>query len=282
MPEDQLMERFEDYLLQQIFLLQPGRVRDAMEYALMGSGKRVRPRLLFAVLQAYGQNPETGFAPAAAIEMIHTYSLIHDDLPAMDNDDLRRGRPSTHKAFDEATAILAGDALLTQAFGMLFQTPADPAVLGEMSQLLCDYAGVNGMIYGQELDIKAEQDDQVDLSEIEIYKTGKLLSLPLLFGALLADGRQDLDTWKEAGALLGKEFQIQDDLLDVLKSAEELGKSNSDEANGKLTYVSRMGIEPARKEVIRLHQNILDLLEGLDIQPASLQQQMDFLLHRQY
>lgn len=151
------MQRFEAYLEALQTSYRPSRTRDAMFYSLLAGGKRVRPRLLLALLKGYGKEESLGYPCAAAIEMIHTYSLIHDDLPAMDDDDLRRGRPTCHIAFDEATAILAGDALLSEAFGIVMKSECSAEIRGRLVELLSAYAGVDGMILGQTLDIAAER-----------------------------------------------------------------------------------------------------------------------------
>lgn len=273
MPETQLLEEFEAYLQDQVRSNTPSRVSEAMEYSLCAGGKRLRPRLLFAALESYGLDPKTGFPAAAAVEMIHTYSLIHDDLPAMDNDDLRRGRPTCHKAFDEATAILAGDGLLSQAFSTLLQTETQPGILCAMVNTLSTKAGASGMIYGQNLDMVPEErhgSDQEKLRDIDVYKTGQLLQLPLVLAALLAHKPQDVPRWNCIGAWWGLQFQYQDDLLDVLADPDETGKSSSDEENDKLTAVRVFGIDQAQKEIDSLEQKIREQLLAMDIQAGPV------------
>lgn len=283
MNQTERMQAFESFLQQSVQDPRHSRTAAAMEYALMGPGKRVRPRLLFAVLQDYGVDPEKGFPAAAAIEMIHTYSLIHDDLPAMDNDDLRRGRPTCHKAFDEACAILAGDGLLTQAFSEILKSDCSASQKNELVQLLSDYAGVYGMIYGQELDMQADENiqDMAVLQNIEAYKTGCLLTLPMLAACVLADHREDMPVWEQIGKTLGYQFQIQDDILDVEKSALELGKSNSDAANQKLTAVTLMGLDKAKKEVEKCYEEMQQQLEMLHLQNGHCAALLDWLLARE-
>ena len=204
------MPDFEAYLRSLQEEGRPSRTRDAMFYSLLGGGKRVRPRLLFAALQGYGLNEESGYPCAAAIEMIHTYSLIHDDLPAMDDDTLRRGRKTCHIAFDEASAILAGDGLLTDAFGIVLRSPCDDARKVKLVSLLSEYSGSNGMILGQTLDIAAEAMQELDraqLEEIHLHKTGCLLTLPLLCAAVLAGHEEDLPILKQIGSLIGLSFR---------------------------------------------------------------------------
>ena len=276
------MKDFEDYLLKEVRALRPSKTREAMEYSLMAGGKRIRPRLLFAALKDYGLNPKIGFPAGAAIEMVHTYSLIHDDLPAMDNDDLRRGKPTCHKAFDEATAILAGDGLLTLAFGEILKTPvsADQKVM--LSAALSNYSGASGMIYGQDLDMAAEsgRPDAHMLAEIDRYKTGQLIILPLVMACIIAERMEDLHLMKQIGEQLGIAFQIQDDLLDVLATQEELGKSSSDVRNDKLTAVSLMGIEGAAAKVEQLKQEIYQKLHEILPNSTEIVSVFDALFQR--
>ncbi|MBR2768477.1 MAG: polyprenyl synthetase family protein [Solobacterium sp.] len=232
------------------------RVRDAMEYSLMAGGKRIRPTLLFEVLKGYGKDEEIGIPFARALEMIHTYSLIHDDLPAMDNDDLRRGRPTNHIQFDEATAILAGDGLLTEAFHLCALSKEEPSRVLKAIAILAEMAGPSGMIYGQCLDIgESQQDTFEDIRKVHLYKTGCLLSAPLMIGAVLA-GKDDAEAeaWHEVGNLIGLAFQIQDDILDITATAEELGKTNSDSRNNKVTSVSLLGEKEARRLMHDLYE----------------------------
>ena len=190
--------------------------------------------------------------------MIHTYSLIHDDLPAMDNDDLRRGRLTCHKQFDEATAILAGDGLLTYAFDVASSSTADPSIVVKCIQVLAQCAGSNGMVLGQDLDMNESNTSDWDyVRKVHKYKTGCLLSAPLMMGALLA-GKNDetVRQWHEIGISLGLAFQIQDDILDVELSSEEFGKSNSDEKNDKKTSVSLLGLEQSKELMISEYEKV--------------------------
>lgn len=264
-----ILPDFEQYLQESISNGIPGQVREAMTYSLMAGGKRVRPALLFAALKGYGLDPKAGFPAASAIEMIHTYSLIHDDLPAMDNDDYRRGRPSCHKAFGEANAILAGDALLTQAFDQIASCDnpdINPEQKVKLIHYLSDYSGAQGMVYGQELDIAADETDRdlEDLWQIQRYKTGKLLTLPFIMAAVMAGREEDIPLWMQAGEALGLEFQVQDDILDVEKSAAELGKSNSDAENEKCTAVTILGLDGAKAKVNELNDILMDTLDKLE------------------
>lgn len=251
---------FEQLLNEKLDKVTDSRVRDAMRYSLTAGGKRIRPTLLYLVLEGYGEDPALGNETACALEMIHTYSLIHDDLPAMDNDDLRRGRPTNHKQFDEATAILAGDGLLTEAFACAAETRASADKVLKCICMLAQSAGPSGMVYGQCLDINEDKNvmNFEDIRKVYKYKTGCLLSVPLAMASVLA-GRDEETTkqWEQIGFDLGLAFQIQDDILDVTATAEELGKSNSDERNDKVTSVTTLGMDEARRLMNSLYEDCL-------------------------
>jgi farnesyl diphosphate synthase len=243
-----------------------------MRYAVLSEGKRVRPTLAYAAAKAIGLPAERVDAGAAAVELIHAYSLIHDDLPAMDDDDLRRGRPSCHKAFDEATAILAGDALQTLAFGVLADDKSQDSSDGARVQMiaaLARAAGSIGMAGGQALDLESEgrELDLVMLENIHIHKTGALIRASVQMAAL-ADPGLDPD---QAAALdhyakcIGLAFQIQDDLLDVEGDTDVIGKkSGADAAHDKATYPSLMGIGPAHEAANDLIRDALESLNRFD------------------
>lgn len=250
--------RIEKVLEEKIDELADSKVKEAMRYSLIAPGKRVRPNLLYEVVKGYGLLESVADEFACAIEMIHTYSLIHDDLPAMDNDDLRRGRLTCHKQFDEATAILAGDGLLTYAFDVASSSTADPSIVVKCIQVLAQCAGSNGMVLGQDLDMNESNSSDWDyVRKVHKYKTGCLLSAPLMMGALLA-GKNDeiVRQWHEIGISLGLAFQIQDDILDVELSSEEFGKSNSDEKNNKKTSVSLLGLEQSKELMISEYEKV--------------------------
>ncbi len=278
------MPDFESYLSHCLDTLEHSRVQEAMQYSLMAGGKRVRPRLLLAVLRAYGLEETIGYPVAAAIEMIHTYSLIHDDLPAMDNDTLRRGMPTCHVKYGEDVAILAGDALLTQAFHTAAACTCRAEVLVEILKRLSDFSGANGMILGQIKDLEGEANPGIDhagLQDIHYYKTGRLLSLPLVCAALIAERNEDIAVWEHIGADTGLSFQIQDDILDVTSTVEELGKNiNSDAENDKTTYVTLMGIEAAQKEADVYYQRALAQLATLPLDAAPVRKLFDQLMKR--
>ena len=259
------MNKFENYLNAKIDLLTPSVTREAMRYSLLAGGKRLRPQMVFSVIEGYHLNNEIGYDYAAALEMIHTYSLIHDDLPAMDNDDLRRGKPTCHKQFDEATAILAGDGLLTYAFEVLAKADLPHNALAV--QILAKCAGSSGMVLGQTLDM--HEDSRVDykaLEDIYKYKTGCLFSAALMLGALASNKVDDktLSTWDSIGTKIGIAFQIQDDLLDVRMDSAALGKSNSDVRNEKVTAVSLLGEEQAEKLMNELYAECDKMLSNIE------------------
>jgi geranylgeranyl pyrophosphate synthase len=229
------------------------RLREAMRYSVLGGGKRLRPTLVYATGTALGAAPEALDDPAAAVELIHVYSLVHDDLPAMDDDDLRRGRPSCHRAFDEATAILAGDALQALAFELL-AAPADSAEATRrltMSRLLARGIGTAGMAGGQAIDLESvgRQLDLTALQTMHRLKTGALIETSVLMGAAAAGVLEGPthDALREYGAAIGLAFQIQDDILDVTGTTASIGKvAGADAAHAKPTYTSLMGLDGAR------------------------------------
>lgn len=229
----------------------PDRLRAAMRYSLLAGGKRVRPVLCLSCAALCGGAEDAVLPFAASIEMIHTYSLIHDDLPAMDNDDLRRGKPSNHKAFDEATAILAGDALLTDAFAFMAGTALPPVQVLRAVVTLAEAAGAPGMVGGQVLDMIHTGEGTISLAELRrmhAMKTGALIRAACVSGAQLA-GASEAQTaaLSSYGAALGAAFQIADDILDVTADTATLGKpAGSDAAQGKMTYPALLGLEQSR------------------------------------
>ncbi len=277
------MRDFEELLSSRINTVTDSTVREAMAYSLLSGGKRIRPRLLYETLEGYGCDPSLGDHMACAIEMIHTYSLIHDDLPAMDNDDLRRGRPTCHKQFDEATAILAGDGLLTQAFREAALTEADPAAVLHASAVLAEMAGPDGMVYGQCLDMAEESGTTgwEELKKVHKYKTGCLLSAPLMIAAVLSGHEEEKDLWHEIGDLIGLAFQVQDDVLDLISTPEELGKSNSDDRNGKVTAAVLFGVEKAEKMMHALYEEACGKIRSVPgFDPSKLTELLEQLRYR--
>ena len=227
---------------------------EAMRYATLGGGKRMRPFLVLQSAGLFGVGHSSAMRAAMAIEMVHCYSLVHDDLPAMDDDDLRRGRPTVHKQFDEATAILAGDALLTRAFRVLADpaTHGDPMVRSELVLVLAEAAGAAGMVGGQMLDLMAEKTplDIGGITRLQRLKTGALIAFSAEAGAILGKAPMPARLALRAYAHdLGLAFQIADDLLDAEGSTEEVGKrTGKDAARGKATFVSLLGAERARSQ----------------------------------
>ena len=249
---DDLREQVDEYLQQLRFSDGPATegLEEAMLYSLLAGGKRIRPVLALATAAALGEAPEGVMPLAAALEMVHSYSLIHDDLPAMDDDDLRRGKPSCHVAFGEDVAILAGDALYAEAFRLILaEQQGDPRRILLASAELAAATGVNGMVGGQYLDVEgAAADGPEGLREIHSRKTGQLINASVECVCLL-HGLEDeaLLAYRKFAGELGVLFQIVDDILDVTGSDQELGKpSGSDERQGKRTYVSEFGLEQAK------------------------------------
>lgn len=230
------------------------RVHEAMRYAVFNGGKRLRPFLVLETAKLFNVSESAALSVAAAIEMVHCYSLVHDDLPAMDDDDLRRGQPTCHKKFDEATAILAGDALLTKAFEVLAlsRSHSDPAVRCELVWELAVASGGHGMVGGQMMDLWAEnhQLDVSGITRLQQLKTGKLIDFSCQAGGILGKAsRQVRQALRAYAHDLGLAFQITDDLLDVEGSLEEVGKAVQKDANaGKATFVSLLGVERARAQ----------------------------------
>jgi geranylgeranyl diphosphate synthase type II len=222
---------------------------EAMRYSLLAGGKRVRPVLALATARALGADPERFLPAACAIELIHTYSLIHDDLPAMDDDDLRRGKPTSHKRFGEDVAILAGDGLFAEAVRLFCEQPGDPARVLAALRELAAATGVDGMVGGQYVDVIGAELDAAGLRQLHALKTGRLISASVCVVPIL-DGTDESETmiYRRFADELGVLFQIVDDILDVTESDERLGKPHgSDERHGKLTYVSLFGLDRARE-----------------------------------
>lgn len=230
----------------------PEKLLEAMRHSSLEGGKRLRPFLVMECAALFGVKPEDAINPATALECIHCYSLVHDDLPAMDDDDLRRGKPTTHKAFDEATAILAGDALLTLAFDILSreETHPDPAIRIELVKLFAQNAGLGGMVGGQVLDLAAESANPTadEISTLQSMKTGALLRCACEAGAVLGGASNiEQEALREFGNHVGKAFQLADDILDVTSDAETMGKqTGKDAGKGKGTLVKLYGLEKAR------------------------------------
>jgi farnesyl diphosphate synthase len=281
--------RLTDAALQRLLIVPLGleaRVYDAMRYSALAPGKRLRPFLVLASANLFGVAVRCALQVAAAVEMVHAYSLVHDDLPAMDNSDLRRGRPTCHMQFDEATAVLAGDGLLTAAFEVLAHpdTHGDPAVRCELVSELATAAGAAGMVGGQMIDLIAE-DQNLDIGAItrlQRMKTGALIAFSCEAGAILAKAPSELRTALRGYAHdLGLAFQIADDLLDVEGSAAETGKPvGADAAAGKATFVSILGVERARAQAELLASQAVAHLELFEQRAELLGEAARFVIAR--
>lgn len=263
-------------------------VIEAMNYGLTAGGKRLRPLLMLEVYRLYGGSGDEIESFMAALEMIHTYSLVHDDLPAMDNDEYRRGRKTTHIVYGEAMGILAGDGLLNYAFETAagaFADTADPARLGKALQILSKKAGIYGMIGGQCVDIESEglSFGQERLDVIYQLKTSALLEAAFMIGAVLAGAPEDqIILVEEIAKDVGLAFQIQDDILDVTSTTEQLGKPvHSDEKNQKVTYVTLIGIEKAKEAVEQISGRAIEKLASIKGDTEFLSQLLQSLINRQ-
>jgi farnesyl diphosphate synthase len=268
----------------------PQRLHEAQRYSALGPGKRIRPALVYATAETLGVPPGQVDAAACAVELIHAYSLVHDDLPAMDDDDLRRGRPTCHKAFDEATAILAGDSLQVLAFKLLAAHPGlppDARVRVRLIELLADASGTAGMAGGQALDLAAEG-RRLSLAEIEqvhALKTGALIRASILMSAhcSAAISTTELDSLADFGGLVGLAFQIQDDILDVEGDATLIGKPlGSDEARAMPTYPAVAGMAAAHDRVRELHATGRAILDGRGWGSSPLAALSSWLLTRRH
>ena len=264
----------------------PPRLREAMHYSLLAPGKRLRPALALLACEACGGDPRAALPAACALEMIHTYSLIHDDLPAMDDDDLRRGRPTCHKQFDEATAILAGDALLTLAFEVLARD-VRPAEAAACCVDLASAAGAEGMVGGQMADLEAESNPIATgeaLEAIHRRKTGRLLCSAVTLGGRIGGASpQSLSNLRNYGLAVGLAFQIADDLLDVEGAQEKMGKSVGKDANhGKLTYPALWGLEESRRRAAALVAQACQAVEVFGERGRRLESLARFIIARDH
>ena len=257
----------------------PEKLYDSMCYSLFAGGKRLRPFLVMAGAEAVGGDSRSAMPTAAAFEIIHTYTLIHDDLPAMDDDDLRRGMPTNHIKFGDATAILAGDGLLTLAFEAITEDPAEgkpvpPAIMAEVIRRVAIAVGAEGTVGGQQVDIESEgkEGDMETLEYIHTRKTGAMITAAVEVGGLIGGGAlPDIAALASYGQKVGHAFQVVDDILDVTGSTEELGKPvGSDEGLNKMTYPALIGLEESRKLAKRMVEEAIAALEPLSGQTESL------------
>ncbi len=280
----------EDYLFTYVQELQiPEQLKSSMLYSLKAGGKRLRPVLVLALLNAYGKREKDGIPVGCAVEMIHTYSLIHDDLPCMDDDDLRRGKPTNHKVYGEATAVLAGDALLTESFRLITSqlsedVPADQKL--RIIDELVKSAGALGMVGGQFEDMEAEQ-KQIPLAELESIharKTGKLLTFSVAAGAMLAGASDDdIEKLREFSYHIGIAFQIRDDILDLEGSEEKIGKRvGSDTANDKSTYPSLITLSRAKEKLNEHITRAKEIVSNLELKQQLLHDLCDLIASRDH
>jgi len=263
---------------------------EAIRYSVIGGGKRIRPAMVYAAGEAMGVSTDLLDIPACAVEMIHAYSLIHDDLPAMDNDDLRRGRPTCHKAFDEATAMLAGDALQALAYEILAKDDHEELTAEhriEMLSLLTEASGAHGMAGGQAVDL-ASVGKQLTLEQLEHMhqlKTGALIRASILLGGMCKQdvSKDELQMLSDYARCIGLSFQIQDDILDVIGDTETLGKpQGSDQEQEKPTFPAILGLEESKQRAIQQHELALKILEPLDEKADSLRLLSAYIVERQY
>ncbi len=264
-------------------------IMEAMNYSVRAGGKRLRPILMFETYRLFGGKSKVIEPFMAAIEMIHTYSLVHDDLPAMDNDEYRRGKKTTHAVFGEAMGILAGDALLNYAFetaSQAFDLEPENIKVGKAMQILAKKAGIYGMVGGQTVDILAENDNEMTEEKLHfIYhlKTGALIESAMLIGAVLAGAtKNEQKLMEKAASSVGLAFQIQDDILDVTSTTEVLGKPvGSDEKNNKTTYVTFAGLEKAKNDVSRLTELAVSDMDSLVVKNEFLTELLKYLISRE-
>ena len=263
---------------------------EAIRYSVIGGGKRIRPAMVYAAGEAMGVSTDLLDIPACAVEMIHAYSLVHDDLPAMDNDDLRRGRPTCHKAFDEATAMLAGDALQALAYEILAKDDhkeLTPEHRIEMLSLLTEASGAHGMAGGQAVDL-ASVGKHLTLAQLEHMhrlKTGALIRASILLGGMCKQdvSKREIDLLSDYALCIGLSFQIQDDILDVTSDTETLGKpQGSDEKQEKPTFPAIIGLEESRRRALEQHELALKILEPLDKKADSLRELSAYIVERHF
>ena len=262
---------------------------EAMNYSILAGGKRLRPMLMQETYRLFGGKSKVIEPFMAAMEMIHTYSLVHDDLPAMDNDEYRRGKKTTHAVYGEAMGILAGDALLNYAFETAtkaFELEPDNIRIGKALRILAIKAGVYGMVGGQVVDVESEQDDAMTKEKLDfIYelKTGALIEASMLIGAILAGAtKNEQKVIEDVAKEVGLAFQIQDDILDVTSTLEVLGKPiGSDEKNHKITYVTYEGIEKSKADVVRLSESAVAHMDSLVVQNEFLRELILYLIARE-
>jgi len=269
----------------------PTYLSEAMRYSVLGGGKRIRAILVYATGEALKTDIELLDPAAAAIEMLHAYSLVHDDLPCMDDDDLRRGKPTTHKAYDEATAVLTGDALQTSSFELISKKIIGISAENQLKivNTLAHASGVNGMVKGQAIDLSAVGAviTEDELETMHLNKTGALIKASVLMASYCtkvttsADAENQRSKLSEYAEAIGLAFQVQDDILDILSDTETLGKQQgSDIAAGKPTYPSILGMDAAKEKLFKLHEKATDSLRGFGQEADLLREIADFIVKR--
>lgn len=283
---EEYLAKFENYAVDYMNRIQtrPAVLGDSMRYSLLSGGKRIRPVLALACADVLGVAAEEILPFALALEMIHTYSLIHDDLPAMDNDDFRRGKPTNHKAFGEANAILAGDGLLNEAYAICLNESMKGEKYAVAAKFLNECAGIYGMIVGQSADLYYSQQEQAvteeDLLYIDEHKTGKLLLAPVSMASILKENKNYVE-FERFGKLLGRLFQMRDDILDVTGDFDAMGKNvGKDEGKNKLTCVRLYGLELAKVRADMCAKDCHAVLEGIDGDTSFLHDLVDYVLTR--
>lgn len=257
-------------------------LRDAIKYSLLAGGKRIRPILFLEVIKSYGLNHLDYIDIAISLELIHTYSLIHDDLPSMDNDSIRRGKPTLHIAYGESTAILAGDALLTDSFRLISSSLIlDSNIKTKLIEVLSEKTGSNGMIMGQMLDLASEGAELplFDLDQMYEKKTSNLIVASLVMGAIVSD-EKNTQLWSNLGFILGLLFQIQDDVLEETLSVDIIGKTKSDTIRKKPTYVSILGLNETKMHILKLENEITKIINKLKLFDSSLYQLILKIINR--
>lgn len=262
----------------------PAHLKESMLYSLKAGGKRVRPLYVLAVAKSYGIDLKEALTVGAAVEMIHTYSLIHDDLPCMDDDSLRRGMPTNHVVYGEALATLAGDALNTLAFGVISRIDVDPAIRIELINMLSVAAGAEGMVGGQILDIEGEKRNLAieELENVHVNKTGALLRYSIEAGAVLAGATdEERAALVDYGHHIGLAFQIQDDILDITATSEQLGKTaGKDIISEKSTYPSLLTLEGAKQKLDEHYEAAIQSLQNVSIDTELLKQFAQYIVKR--
>lgn len=267
------MSSFEEYIETELDKLIDSEIKEAMKYAMAG-GKRFRPNLTFAVLEDFGKDIEYAYPYAFGLEMIQSYSLVHDDLPCMDNDDMRRGQPSTWAKYGETYGLLAGDGLLTHAFYAAVNGTAPALTQVKIIKELALAAGSSGMIYGQYLDLENDKNNNATkdvLDKIQDYKTGCLFRASLRLGMYLVNDEENIAFYDEVATKIGRIFQMQDDLFDVTRSTEEMGKpSGSDEKNNKLTILNYYSIDELKELLDKEFKDLYTLIDSRNFKNNSL------------